>query len=297
MARLKGTKGKDKLIGTSAADLLEGLAGNDTLVGKSGNDRLFGDAGNDILKGGAGNDQLFGGGGRDKLVGGAGNDTLVAGPGADVISGGGDTGSLFDPRLGVIGGDILFYADATEGVEADLDAPGAGLGGAAGDTWSGVENLAGSPYDDVLDARAEGGRIWGAGGNDHLYADAGIDEMYGGEGEDWLHGHAGSIDYFKIEYDLGFDHFVDLVRGEDKIVVSAAAFGLASAPGGVIAASELQIGTSPLATSADVRLVFDTTTRTLWADKDGTGSTFQPIEIAVLDGLATLSTDDLWVVV
>jgi Ca2+-binding RTX toxin-like protein len=97
MAKIKGTKFKDKLkgkngddiiIGKAGNDKLEGLGGNDTLKGGKGNDKLFGGLGNDILYGGAGKDKLFGDLGDDILNGGAGNDRLDGGSGVNDLTGG-----------------------------------------------------------------------------------------------------------------------------------------------------------------------------------------------------------------
>jgi Ca2+-binding RTX toxin-like protein len=79
MAKIKGTKFKDKL---------KGKAGNDIIIGKAGNDKLEGRDGNDNLKGGKGNDKLFGGLGDDILNGGVGNDKLDGGAGINDLTGG-----------------------------------------------------------------------------------------------------------------------------------------------------------------------------------------------------------------
>ena len=79
MATLKGTSGKDKLIGFASNDVISGLSGADTLIGNGGNDTLSGDFGNDRLEGGAGNDLLTGGSGADTFVfkPGFGNDRIT----------------------------------------------------------------------------------------------------------------------------------------------------------------------------------------------------------------------------
>ena len=83
MAKIKGTKFKDKLKGKNGDDIIIGKAGNDKLEGKGGNDTLKGGKGNDKLFGGLGNDILNGGAGNDKLDGGAGVNDLTGGLGAD----------------------------------------------------------------------------------------------------------------------------------------------------------------------------------------------------------------------
>jgi hypothetical protein len=105
MATLRGTTGKDKLVGGSAGDSLFGLAGDDTLFGNGGNDVLNGGDGRDVLDGGSGNDVLRGGNGNDTLRGGlgndalsgdAGNDRLFGGAGNDTLNGGAGNDTLSD---------------------------------------------------------------------------------------------------------------------------------------------------------------------------------------------------------
>jgi Ca2+-binding RTX toxin-like protein len=117
MARIRGTRGDDELLGFLDDDRIRGLAGDDTLFGREGRDKLYGEDGFDVLHGGIGNDKLFGGRlndnlygeggddyltgdvgsralkgsdlGADNLNGGSGNDTLAQGDGNDFLSGGG----------------------------------------------------------------------------------------------------------------------------------------------------------------------------------------------------------------
>ncbi|NJN86490.1 MAG: calcium-binding protein [Leptolyngbyaceae cyanobacterium SL_7_1] len=65
---IRGTPGRDRLIGT---------ARNNTILGFASNDLLSGEGGNDVLKGAAGNDNLRGGSGRDILISGVGNDKMT----------------------------------------------------------------------------------------------------------------------------------------------------------------------------------------------------------------------------
>ena len=85
MATIKGSKFRDILTGTNAADRLYGFAGNDDLYGLKGNDKLYGGKGNDKLFGGAGNDLLDGGAGSDRMTGGKGNDTYVVDHASDKV--------------------------------------------------------------------------------------------------------------------------------------------------------------------------------------------------------------------
>jgi Ca2+-binding RTX toxin-like protein len=146
--------------GTDGDETLSGTFLNDTINGNGGNDQLFGHGGNDVLNGGAGNDYL---------VGGAGADQLIGGDGFDVAS----------------------YADATLGVTVDL-ATGFGTNDAAGDTFSSIEKIVGSSFDDIISGDAGNNNFDGGDGNDWLFGQAGDDTLKGGKGDDHIVGGDGN---------------------------------------------------------------------------------------------------------
>ncbi|MEN5326901.1 hypothetical protein, partial [Pseudomonas sp. TWI549] len=78
----------------------------------------YGNAGDNIITGGIGNDVLYGGGGADQFIGGAGMDTVS-------------------------------YDDSTAGVSINLKT-GVSTGIATGDTYSSIEAMTGSKYNDVF---------------------------------------------------------------------------------------------------------------------------------------------------
>lgn len=159
-----------ELHGTNGADTLTGGPGDDTLYGFAGNDTLYGGKGDDVLAGNEGNDKLYGGEGDDYLLGGPGDDLLDGGPGNDWAS----------------------YEDATSGVTVNLNLTGPqNTGGGGKDTLVSIENLYGSPYNDVLTGDAHDNMIVGGAGNDTLYGGGGNDTLWGGAGNDTLDGGDG----------------------------------------------------------------------------------------------------------
>ncbi|WP_141233074.1 calcium-binding protein [Pseudomonas sp. Irchel 3E19] len=99
--------------------VIDGTGEADVLVGTDGDDQLYGLQGNDVLQGGAGNDWLWGGAGADQFVGGDGFDTVS-------------------------------YSDSLEGVRVEDFTNHDGLTIAYGDTFTSIEAIQGSGFDDVI---------------------------------------------------------------------------------------------------------------------------------------------------
>lgn len=204
---LRGNDGNDLLEGGRGADKLDGQAGSDTasyassservtvrlltgiayggdaqgdtlagienLTGSVFDDDLAGDNGANVLDGGRGSDELTGNGGADTLIGGDGNDRLEGGAGADRLVGG---GGLFD---------LVTYEGSDTGVSVNL-ATGQGRGGEAeGDTLSGIEQVIGSDFSDILT---------GSSGADAFVGGLGADVFVGSAGADYIIGNDGSQD-------------------------------------------------------------------------------------------------------
>lgn len=174
----------------------EVMRGFEHAVGTQGDDHIIGDSSDNVLEGLGGDDQIEGGAGDDQLRGGEGDDTLDGGEGADSFEGG-------------AGIDTVDYSDASERVYADLLFDNA-LFGAAGDSFSGIENLIGSSFNDTLlggdlDNLLQGGDgndvligddgddiLQGETGDDQLFGGEGNDALFGGDGDDYLEGRSGN---------------------------------------------------------------------------------------------------------
>ena len=94
-----------------------------------------------------------------------------------------------DPFTGSTGADWVSYAGLTEGVTIALAGDGetaTGSGGAAGDTFTGINNLIGSAGVDELTGNANANILRGGTGNDILEGGVGADRLDGGGGnDDW----------------------------------------------------------------------------------------------------------------
>jgi Ca2+-binding RTX toxin-like protein len=133
----------------------------DTLNGDAGNDMLFGGGGNDILNGGADHDKLYGGTGDDTLNGDDGDDILTGGAGNDALNGG-------------LGTDTVNYSGAAGGITLSLMLGSVSNDGDGGtDTVSGVENVLGSAFNDIIEGDGSNNILTGNAGTDTIsYANA-----------------------------------------------------------------------------------------------------------------------------
>ena len=196
--------GIETVIGGSGNDTLRGAAGGEALQGRNGADALYGRAGNDTLDGGAGDDVLFGGRGADVLNGGDGRDRADYGDASAGVSvnmaGPVLPAPILSPILAPISAPIIrtsalsgWFGTFTGGVTTPKPAPVAPAGAdALGDTFNGVEDLAGSAFNDNLSGNAFANTIWGQTGNDILNGAAGDDMLFGGDGADQLNGGTGN---------------------------------------------------------------------------------------------------------
>jgi Ca2+-binding RTX toxin-like protein len=166
---LAGATGLER-AGTST----DTIYGVENLVGTDFNDSLTGDGNSN---------KLWGGKGADTLRGMDGNDILTGGEGADALDGGAGT-------------DFAAYNTASAAVTVNLATPASNTGDAAGDTYTSIEGVIGSLYNDTLTAAATGSTLNGGLGNDILI---------GGAGDDWLtpDGNYGDLVDYKTAAAIG----------------------------------------------------------------------------------------------
>jgi VCBS repeat-containing protein len=241
----QGNAGDNVIRGGSKRDTLMGWAGDDILIGGAGEaDELHGGTGDDIYVITGGGDTIveYAGEGFDTvqttlsaytlrlnvealtyigagdftgtgtvednvITGGAGNDVLIGRGGNDVLIGGD-------------GVDTASYASAAGPVDVRLNLGRAIRDGdGASDTLSGIENVIGSDFDDLLIGDAGDNVLSGGKGRDTLLGMEGNDTLIGGEdAPNQLQGGTGDDTYIL----LGHDTVVEFAgEGIDTVVTAA----------------------------------------------------------------------------
>lgn len=242
------------IVGGTAADVLIGLGGNDILVGGAGAaNEMYGGAGDDIYIVGSAGDSLIesAGEGTDTVqtaltaytltssnienltfigtggFSGTGNalaNSITGGQGDDILSGRGG----IDALIGGQGSDTADYTAAAGAVQAQLNsATTVNDGDGASDTLSGIENLTGSAFDDLLIGDGLANVLTGGLGRDTLLGLAGADVLIGGTGlANQMQGGAGNDRY--VVSAVG-DSLIELAgEGIDTVETTLDRFGLAA---------------------------------------------------------------------
>ena len=275
-----GGRSRDVVTGWNHADRIEGNDGNDQLAGAGGNDTLDGGRGNDLLRGGIGNDLLY----HD-----SGNDTLNGEGGDDLFSIGFDENVNLPYRVIVDGGlgwDRVSFVSSELGAVVDLQDQSRNTGLAHGKTLRNVEVLEGTRLDDQFMGGVGNNVFFGGDGGDILNGRAGNDLLSGGDGADILTGGLGR-DVFDFTDFSGYEWEGDLIadfrRGEDVIRLDRSDFG---------AGLRLVNAVNPAVAGGAPALIFETDTKRLWYDADGSGGVESPLLLATLNGVGQMALSD-----
>ena len=274
-----GGDGMDTIDGGLDNDTIGGGKGNDSIRGNRGADLVIGNAGRDTLSGGDDNDFLAGGDGVDVLRGDAGNDTLEGGNGDDTLIGGTGNDRVLDR------GDFNYLITNTT------------ITGNSTDTISEIESvrIIGGGRANSLDASSVTDFrlvLEGAGGRDTIIGGAQDDNISGGVGPDTVTGGAGKDRFIYSARNHRGDTITDFVPGEDRILISTAAFDSVLTVG-ALRADQFEIGDS--AQDSDDFLVYNPNTGVLTYDEDGSGSV-DPIEVLTLENEPIIGASDIQII-
>jgi len=223
-----------------------------TITGTSGNDSLLGTSSSDTISGLGGNDTLNGNGGADAFDGGAGFDSLDFRSTAAAL--------------------VINFENGT--ISGGLDG-----------TFNAIERVQGGTGNDNIIGADGAQNLAGQGGSDTLHGGAGNDTLWGGNAADAF--------VFRETGTANADALGDFASGTDKIVLDASVMTALGA-GGNFAAGDARFwsSSSGAAHDGDDRIVYNTTTRQLFYDADGTGAG-GALLIATLQSGATLVAADI----
>ena len=323
----RGGDGQDALTAAGASVSIEGGLGDDILYGSGSADILLGNQDNDSIYGGGGNDSINAGTGNDLIHSGSGDDTIDGGDGiADVAVFAGlrsqytityndkDPNHPFYyvidnfPENGDQGSDQVFNVEALRfddqvfipstfntGRITTISQRGSVISGtASGDYlagFGGADTLYGLEGDDTLIGRSGKDVLYGGSGDDYLEGNDDDDTLIGGAGSDILRGGLGT-DRFRFEAASDGSDTIINFEPVDTIQLTSASFGL---PSGALAAGQFSSQVGAVAATPGVRLIFDTSTSSLWWDPDGSGP-MGSSQLASLPGLLSMSSSKITVV-
>ena len=303
-----GNADANTLVGNAGANVIDGGDGADTLVGGDGNDTYFVDGADQVIE--------YAKGGADLVIA-AIDYTLPANVESVTLTGTAlaATGNSHDNHLsgnGLI--NILYGLGGNDFIDGRGGADSM-AGGTGDDTYvvddhgDQVTELAGEGHDlvkasvsyvlpdNVNDLSLTGIKSLAATGNasnNVISGNTANNRINGGLGNDTLAGHGGA-DKFVFNTALSshnnLDTISDFAPNRDQLVVENSVFtGLDAG-----ALADVQFGTGSVALTADQRIVYDTTSGTLYFDADGTGTAAQ-IAFAHLLGAPALTFFDIVVI-
>jgi Ca2+-binding RTX toxin-like protein len=319
----------NQIFGNSAANVLAGGAGHDLYFVGAG-DRVIENAGEGVDRvnsavsftlganvehldlvgtaaiNGTGNDlsnQIFGNSAANSISGGNGNDTLGGGGGPDTLNGG-----LGNDVYSAGAGDILLDAGGVDRVVAEIDwTLAAGFENLSSQTET-VVRLTGNSGANVISGNGGANVLSGLEGNDTLSGLHGNDTLLGGGGSDRLQGEfgndvltgGGSRDFFvfRLTPDIdGVDRITDFLRGTDELLFENASFTALGASGAWAAGDGRFRSGAGITTGQDStdRLIYNTTTDSLYYDADGSGSGGSVL-VATFAGDPALAATDFTVI-
>jgi len=312
-----GNGGNDLLIGHGGADYLDGGEGDDIFViggfgsGVQGTTSKADDGNKEWIATGTKHDVIVGGDGVDtlRITTGIGANTKANGTvvlnndnfkSMEVVQVGGTVG-----RLNVENTDLQLLNDhyyfKANGSVADLSNTLGNNGGtinnvvvdASGLTTNGLR-FEGNANQQTFIGTSKADVFVGNGGNDTLTGGGGKDTfVFGKVYEEVVTGASTTVQtYTNTAFNLtGVDTITDFSRGNDKIELHLDQYSQLAG----FSSSMLRVNSTGTAQDSNDYLVYNTTTKTLSYDADGSGSGAK-VDIAILTGVNTLSTSDFVIV-
>jgi Ca2+-binding RTX toxin-like protein len=257
--------------GSGAAQLIATLEGAPTLIATDIETINGGSSGGgQVINGTAGADNLAGTAGNDTINGLGGNDTLAGSAGTDSYDGG-------------VGFDTLDVRGTLTGLAVNMSA--GTLSGGFNGTFVNIERVWSGDGNDSLTGTAAANSFSARGGNDTLVGAGGVDTLWGGTGADTF--------VFREAGTANGDSIGDWASGSDKLHLDDSAFAAIGAAGN-FAAGDGRFWAAAGATAghdANDRVVYNTSTGSLYYDADGSGSGAAQLIATVQSGATVAATD------
>jgi Ca2+-binding RTX toxin-like protein len=236
---------------------------------------INGSASGQVINGTSGNDTLAGSPGDDTINGLGGNDLFVASAngGNDVIDGGTGTDS------------IEFRDRATSAVLVDF-ASGSIQGGGSGTiSFTAVERVVASNFNDTLTGTAGTQTLTGQGGADTLAGAGGVDTLWGGGGADTF--------IFREMGTTNADRISDWASASDKVALDNAVMNALGTDGNFSSGDARFAAGAGFTSGRDAtdRVIFNTSTGSLYYDADGSGAGGAQLIATVQSGAGMAATD------
>jgi Ca2+-binding RTX toxin-like protein len=235
---------------------------------------------------------LSGGSLNDSIAGMGGADTLDGGAGADTMAGGLDDDLYFVDNVGDVVREV-----SRQGIDTVLlrtgvfSASSMEIENITGDLAGIAYHITGHAVSNRLTGHGLNDTLTGLGGADTLNGLAGDDRLVGGLGKDSLIGGEGQ-DRFVFDSALGASN-VDTVQGynlaDDTILLDRRIFAGFSGTG-TLAESAFVSGDGAVASEADDRIIYNTSTGALLYDADGNGAV-AAIQFATLTPIVGIVTN------
>jgi Ca2+-binding RTX toxin-like protein len=224
-----------------------------------------------VINGTSGADTLADTAGNDTINGLAGNDTINGGTGGSDVVNGGD------------GRDSLAFMTATSAVVVDF------VAGTAGNTsFTNIERAITGDFNDQLTGNASAQNLTARAGSDTLAGGGGIDTLWGGAGADTF--------IFREAGTANADTIADWTSGSDEIALDNAIMNALGADGDFVAGdARFWASSTGTAHDANDRVLYNTNTRSLYYDADGTGSGAAQL-IATVQAGATIAATDISII-
>ena len=326
---INGTAGNDSLTGGAGNDTLNGLGGIDTMNGGLGNDTYVVTSG-DVLSDTGGIDTvqtditwslglefenltmtgtgaitMQGNNLNNLIVGNAGNNVFNARAGDDTIQAGGgnDRIDMFGNGFASYGNEVVdggtgvdtmdFSGYAKSGIVVNLATGQIAGGGDAGSgtvAVSNVERVITGAFNDRFTGSTAANLFDGRGGNDTLSGGAGNDTLTGGTGQDFFV-------FENAPTAANVDRVTDFVSATDKLSLENSVFTAIGTTGN-FAAADGRFWAAAGATAghdAGDRVVYNTSTGSLYYDADGSGSGAAQL-IATFQGNPAIAATDITVI-